>query len=149
MRKERVKLVLLGGVSPLLGALIYLLQLQINPHGVYKYIATQSVMTAIFLAYFFLCAYLYSSKHYKKTNVLYFFIIPILFFVVTVVFRSIQKNVVLAVITSGLAAPFHFILPYLFSLSDKYFLIPNGFPVVVCWIVFKIGEKAGISDKRK
>ncbi|MCI9156373.1 MAG: hypothetical protein HFF44_05440 [Lawsonibacter sp.] len=144
MKKEKVTLMLFGGISPLIGALIFLLQTQINPHGLYQYIAVQSTITIIFLAYFFLCACLFASKHYKKTNINYFFAIPILFLIVNLTVPEIQGNIALAVVLSGLSAPFHFILPFLYFPADKFFLIPNSFPLIVCWIIFKMGEKAGI-----
>ncbi len=63
--------------------------------------------------------------------------------------KKIQRNIALAVVLSGVVAPFHYILPHLYFSGDKYYLIPNAVPVIICWISFKMGENVGIYFKRK
>ena len=74
MEKMKLKLILLGSLSPLIGLLIFFLQLQVPFHGI-KYLVILAIMSAVFLAYFFFCAFFFSSKQHKK-NSLYFFVTP-------------------------------------------------------------------------
>jgi small-conductance mechanosensitive channel len=147
MMKKGVKLIILGGLSPFIGVLIFLIQLQINPHGIVKYIIVQAAFTALFLLYFFFCAYLCADKNQRK-NIAYFFIVPVAFLLLNVLFEQIQENVALAAIVSGVNAPFHYVLPYLYFSQDKITLIPNALPVVVCMIAFQMGEKVGCLLKK-
>lgn len=150
MKEREIKMIFLGGISPLIGALIFLFQMHINPHGFYRYMAIQSIISIIFLMYFVLCASFFSSKQYKKTNIVYFFAIPFLLIVVTTVFRKmLHRSPIVAIILSGMGAPFHYVLPDLYFPADKFFLVPTLFPVVVCLISFKIGEKVGVYFKKR
>ena len=135
-----LKLIFLGSISPLIGVLIYIIQLQINPYGLIKYFAIQTNLTVLFLFYIFLCAYICSSQQ-KKKNIFYFFITPIVLCGINIFVERIQENVILAVLIAGVSAPFHYILPYLYFQVDKYFIIPHAFPVVICWITYTAGEK--------
>lgn len=141
MRKE-LQLLLLGGISPFIGVLIFLVQIQINPNGFIIYRVVQSIISAIFLSYFFLCGYFFSSIRHPKS--LYFFVIPILFCFVDIVSPRIQEYVVLAVIVEGILAPFHYVLPDLFFPADKYQLIPRLSPLILCWIVFNMGKRVSV-----
>ena len=76
----KLKLILLGSLSPLIGLLIFFLQLQVPFHGI-KYLVILAIMSAVFLAYFFFCAFFFSSKQHKK-NSLYFFVTPFILFLV-------------------------------------------------------------------
>ena len=80
MEKMKLKLILLGSLSPLIGLLIFFLQLQVPFHGI-KYLVILAIMSAVFLAYFFFCAFFFSSKQHKK-NSLYFFVTPFILFLV-------------------------------------------------------------------
>ena len=146
MEKMKLKLILLGSLSPLIGLLIFFLQLQVPFHGI-KYLVILAIMSAVFLAYFFFCAFFFSSKQHKK-NSLYFFVTPFISFLVNFI-GWIQKYVVLALIVSGVSAPFHYVLPDLIFPGDKYHLIMRIFPLAICWIAFKIGERVGIYFKER
>ena len=130
----------------LIGLLIFFLQLQVPFHGI-KYLVILAIMSAVFLAYFFFCAFFFSSKQHKK-NSLYFFVTPFILFLVNFI-GWIQKYVVLALIVSGVSAPFHYVLPDLIFPGDKYHLIMRIFPLAICWIAFKLGERVGIYFKER
>lgn len=143
------KLVLLGGLSPLIGLLIFLLQLQVRPSGYFRYMAVQTVIAVVFLGYFFLCAYLFSGKRRAKTDALVFFLVPMLLLAVNVAFHGqIQSNIALAVALSGMMAPFHYVIHYAFFSADQHALIPNALPVLACWIAFQLGGRLAASGRR-
>ena len=89
---------------------------------------------------------IYYKQH--KKNSLYFFVTPFILFLVNFI-GWIQKYVVLALIVSGVSAPFHYVLPDLIFPGDKYHLIMLIFPLAICWIAFKIGERVGIYFKER
>ncbi|MEI3121274.1 MAG: hypothetical protein V8S86_09895 [Eubacteriales bacterium] len=140
----KLKLILLGSLSPLIGLLIFFLQLQVPFHGI-KYLVILAIMSAVFLAYFFFCAFFFSSKQHKK-NSLYFFVTPL--YCSCHILWIDPKYVVLALIVSGVSAPFHYVLPDLIFPGDKF--TNNAiFPLAICWIAFKIGERVGIYFKER
>lgn len=141
VRKEW-KLMLLGGMSPLIGVLFFLLQLQITPHGFVKYNVTQAIISIVYLSYFFLCAYFFSDRQ-QKYRTFCFFAVPIILFFVNIFINEIQAYAALAIIAEGVIAPFHYVLPYLylnFPPLDEHLLM-NALPMIACWISFKMGER--------
>lgn len=66
MEKMKLKLILLGSLSPLIGLLIFFLQLQVPFHGI-KYLVILAIMSAVFLAYFFFCAFFFPVNNTKRT----------------------------------------------------------------------------------
>ena len=146
----KCRLILLGGLSPLIGLLVFWIQLQVRPSGYFLYVAVQTVISVIFLGYFFICGDRFSRKQHKKIDALYFFLVPILLVIVNVVFQwQIQSNMALAVALSGVMAPFHYVIHYAFFSADTYALIPNALPVLVCWIVFQLGGKVSRFRQRR
>lgn len=142
MRHRVLKLILGGSISPLIGVLVFLIQLQINPHGLGMYIFAQSAIVLVFLSYFFYCGYAFSRRQYNRMNLFWFFLVPFLLFLFNfVLHRRINLNTIAAILLLGIEAPFSYMLPYLYFSNDKYFLIPSLFPIVVCLFSFKIGEK--------
>lgn len=136
-----LKLLFLGSLSLLVGVLIFLLQLQIDLYALPLYIFIQSVLVVVFLLYFFFCGRFFSIKEYRRTNIFYFFVVPVSLFVFNLVFRKIIViDTIVSIILLGIAAPFHYVLPYLYFAADKYFVVPSLFPVLICCVSFKIGE---------
>ena len=148
--KREWKLIVLGGVSPLIGVLIYLFQMQINPHGLVRYTVAQAIISVGFLSYFFLCAYFLLREPQEK-NGFYFFVIPVILCFVNIFISAIQRNAALAAVAAGVMAPFHYVMPYLYlnfpPLDEHLFM--SALPVILCWISFKMGERASVRWKAK
>lgn len=136
--KKRVSLILFGGLSPLLGVLIYWIQLQINPHGLTRYIIIQSIITLAFLLYFFLCGYFILGVQQRKDDLL-FFLFPMVLVFINIFFEKLQGNIIIGMIVLGVSAPFHYVLPYLYFPVDKFSCIPKVAPIIICLIFFKMG----------
>lgn len=134
-------LLLSGGVTPLLGVGIYLLQLQVNPRGIYVYLLVQCLISFVFLAYFFGMGYLCSKTRPIRAIKLWFFLIPFGITFISFVHKLwLSSNIPAAVVLSGIEVPFHYLLTYLYYFAGPYYPAASFFPILICFFSFHLGE---------
>ena len=143
-RRHAAALLLRGGITPLLGGGIFLLQLQVNPHGIYVYLLVQCLFSLVFLAYFFGMGYFCWKTGPVPASKLWFFLIPLSITLVNLVHKLwLSSNIPAAVILSGLEVPFHYVLTYLYYLAGPWYPIVSIVPVLVCFFSFWLGKLTG------
>lgn len=144
MARKIAKLILAGAVTPFIGVGIYLLQLQVNPQGVYGYLLVQCLLSLVFLAYFSCMGYFYSKNGPIRGFKLLFFLIPLGFTFMSLAYKLwVSSNIPAAVLLSGIEVPFHYVLTYLYYLAGPYYLLPSVVPILVCFLSFQLGGLLG------
>lgn len=134
--RGRLALVLLGGAAQLVGAAIFLVGAWCSPDGAAAYRLMCALLSAAFLAYFYLCARRFARV--RRCGA-WFFALPTLALLLSVFARGVHGNPVTSALVSGLALPFHALLPTLQFSFDRYLLLPKALPVLLCALAFWLG----------
>lgn len=137
--KRRAALVLLGGAAQLVGAATLLLGLWCAPDGGFAYRLTQALLAAAFLAGFYFCA---RRAARARGDGACFFALPTLSLLLGIFARGVHESPVTSVLVSGLAVPFHTLLPTLQFAFDRALLLPKALPVLACMLAFRLGSRA-------
>ena len=137
--KNLTILFLLGGLSPFIGVLIFMIQFQANRNSPY-YWGLQILLSFAFLLYFCGIGYYFGNKGNRWGNKVAFFFIPILFASFTIM-RRVAVSIPVGVLLQGLYAPFHYILPIFHKANiHKLDVAIYILPTLICLFAFCFGE---------
>lgn len=139
--KRFIILFFFGSLSPIIGTLIFLVQLHLSSNNYLFNITIQMIFALIFLLYFWVIGRFCSNTTRVLKDTLTFFAIPLLFLVFNhIILQKVVIGIPIRVLLQGLDAPFHYFLPTIYNFSfDKLNIIARILPTIFCVLTFCFG----------